>query len=218
MARIAVEDALSASQRRTLHAEVLKALSERAEGVEVARLVHHADKADDGAAVLRFAPQAARQASALSAHREAASHYETALRYADVLPLFDRADLFEHRSYECYLVHQMEEARQARLSALEIWRQLGRRDRQGDCLRWISRLSHCSSHREEAERSAVEAVAILEQLPPGRELAMAYGDLSRQHMLRQETDQAVHWGLRACELAERVGATEVLVHALTNVG
>ena len=217
LARIAVEDALSASRRRTLHAEVLKALSERAEAVEVARLVHHADKADDSAAVLRFAPEAARQASALSAHREAASHYETALRYAGALPLSDRADLFEHRSYECYLVHQMEEARQARLSALEIWKQLGRQDRQGDCLRWISRLSHCSSHREEAEQSAVEAVAILEQLPPGRELAMAYGDLSRQHMLRQETDKAIHWGLRACELAERVGATEVLVHALTNV-
>ena len=219
LARIAVEESLSASRRQSLHAQVLQALSDRDVGeVQVARLVHHADKAGDREAVLRFAPEAARQAAALSAHREAASHYETALRYADPLSPEDRAELFEGRSYECYLTHQMEEARLARLSALEIWKRLGRRDKEGDNLRWISRLSHCSSHRAEAERSAVDAVKILEELPPGAELAMAYGDLSRQHMLRQETAEAVLWGTRAYELAERIGATDVLVHALTNVG
>ena len=219
LARIAVEDSLTCNRRQSLHGQVLKTLAERtADSVQVARLVHHADKASDRDAVLRFAPEAARQAAALSAHREAASHYETALRYAEALPPGERAELLEGRSYECYLTHQMEEARQARLAALQIWKDLGRLDRQGDSLRWISRLSHCSSHKAEAERSAVEAVTILEGLPPGRELAMAYGDLSRQHMLRQETDEAVHWGMRACELATQLETTEVLTHALTNVG
>jgi DNA-binding CsgD family transcriptional regulator/tetratricopeptide (TPR) repeat protein len=219
LARIAVEDSLTCSRRQSLHTQVLKALCERTSNdVQVARLVHHADNAGDRGAVLRFAPKAARQAAALSAHREAASHYETALRYAQTLPPGERAELLEGRSYECYLTHQMEEARQARLAALAIWKDLGRRDRQGDSLRWISRLSHCSSHKAEAERSAIEAVTILEGLPPGSELAMAYGDLSRQHMLAQQTEEAVHWGMRACELAEKLGATDVLVPALTNVG
>ena len=219
LARMAVEDSLSTTRRQTLNARVLEALSNRArEQGQLARLVHHASEAGDTQAVLRFAPEAALEAAALKAHREAALHYQTALRYADALPPQERAALLEGRSYECYITHQMEEAREARMTALKIWEELGQLDRQGDNLRWISRLSHCSSHKAEAERCAVEAVTILEGLPPGPELAMAYADLSRQHMLRQETEEAVHWGTRAFELAERLGATEVLVHALTNVG
>src|ERR671925_1815618 len=37
-------------------------------------------------------------------------------------------------------------------------------------------------------------------------------------MLGDEADETVEWGLRAIELAERVGDTEALVHALNDVG
>ena len=37
-------------------------------------------------------------------------------------------------------------------------------------------------------------------------------------MLTRDLERAVTWGGRAIELAERLGETEILVHALNNVG
>ncbi|HVG21262.1 MAG TPA: response regulator transcription factor, partial [Blastocatellia bacterium] len=49
-------------------------------------------------------------------------------------------------------------------------------------------------------------------------LAMAYSNRAQLHMLADDNQQAVIWGSRAIELAEKLGATETLVHALNNVG
>jgi len=218
LARLAVADAIPLPRRQSLHALVLKALLDRGSEMLLARIVHHAAQAGDGAAVLRYAPMAARQAAALSAHRESASHYQTALNYADGLAPEARAALLESRSYECYLTNQMEEALKARHEALEICKRLEDKRRRGDNLRWMSRLSWYLGRKAEAEGYGVEAVTILEALPPGPELAMAYSNRAQLHMLADENQQAVLWGLRAIELAEKLGATETLVHALNNVG
>jgi DNA-binding CsgD family transcriptional regulator/tetratricopeptide (TPR) repeat protein len=219
LARLAIEDSISALRRQSLHKEVLKALSARGpEQVELPRLVHHAAQAGDEAAILQFAPLAARQAAALGGRREAAAHYQTARRYAGKLPAEERAQLFEGRSYECFLTGQIVEAIEARQAALEIWRQLDRRRELGDSLRWMSRLNWFSGRKDEADRYAAEAVAALEELPPGPELAMAYSNLSQLHMLAYESEQAVFWGSRAIELAEKIGAVDTLSHALANIG
>lgn len=218
LARRAIEDSLAAHRRQGLHALALKALLDRGSKVQLARIVHHATQAGDSAAVLKHAPAAARQAAALNAHREAASHYQNALRYGDQLAPEERAALLESRSYECHLANQREEALQARQQALEIWSLVGDEARKGDNFRWMSRLSWFAGRRAEAERYSVEAVTILENLPPGPELAMAYSNRSQLHMLADENEQAVLWGTRAIELAEALGATETLVHALNNVG
>ena len=218
LARRAIEDSLATQRRQGLHALVLKALLDRGSEVQLARIVHHATQAGHGAAVLKHAPAAARQAAALNAHREAATHYRTALRYADQLAPEERAALLESRSYECHLANQVEEALQARLEALEIWNQAGDQTRRGDNFRWMSRLSWFAGRKAEAESYSREAVAVLENLPPGPELAMAYSNRSQLHMLADELEQAVLWGTRAIELAQSLGATETLVHALNNVG
>src|SRR5262249_10778592 len=152
----------------------------------LARIVHHAAQAGDRKAVLEYAPAAARQAAALKAHRESASHYQTALQYADSLAPQERADLFEHRSYECYFTDQMEEALQSRREAVDIWKQLGNRLRQGDNLRWVSRITYGFGRKIEAEGYSIEALKILENLPPGPELAMAYSTRAQLHMLADE--------------------------------
>src|SRR5262249_8244428 len=149
---------------------------------------------------------------------ESASHYQIALQYAGELEQDERARLFEQRSYECFLTDQIEEALQARQEALEIWKQLGNHYREGDNLRWISRLHWFVGRRREAETFGNEAVKVLEKLPPGPELAMAYSNRSQLHMLADERDETVLWGSRAIELARSLGATEILVHALNNVG
>jgi DNA-binding CsgD family transcriptional regulator len=218
LARRAVEDSIAVPRRQSLHNLVLKALLNRGSEAPLARIVHHAAQAGDAAAVLEYAPVAAEQAAALSAHRESAAHYQTALRYADRLAPEQRAALFERRSFECYLTDQGEESLQARREALEIWKALGNRLREGDHLRWMSRVNWVLGRRAEAEGYAAEAVMVLEGLPPGPELAIAYSNRSQLHMLTDDYQQAVLWGSRAIELAGKLGATETLVHALNNVG
>jgi DNA-binding CsgD family transcriptional regulator len=218
LARRAVEDSITVPRRQSLHTLVLKALLNRGPEGQLARIVHHATQAGDSEAVLKYAPIAARQASALNSHRESASHYQTALRHAEGIVPEERATLLECRSYECYLTNQGDEAVRARREALEIWSQVGDQARQGENLRWMSRLGWWVGRRTDAESYAIEAVELLENLPPGPELAMAYSNRSQLHMLADENQQAVLWGTRAIALAQDLGATETLVHALNNVG
>lgn len=219
LARRALEEALPPARLQALHAQVLRVLEDRpASDVDVARLVHHASHAGDGAAVLQFAPMAARQASALGAHRQAAAHYAAALRHAVALPLEDRAELLDGHSYECHLFGEMEEALRSREAALRIWRQLGSQEKEGQSLRWLSRLNYFLGRTREARDYAAQAVELLEALPPGSELAMAYSNRAQLHMLALETTEAVRWGAKAIELARKLRDHETLVHALHNVG
>ena len=221
LARRAVEGAVDSLRRRALHARVLGVLAERREAigdVPLARLVHHAHAADDGDAVSRYAPLAAQEAVAASAHREALSHYELALSYGARLSSEQRAELLEGWSVEAYLSGRTTEAIDARRKALAIWIAAARHDRAGAAQRWLSRLHWWAGDPSNAERAAEAAVRILEPLSPGHELAMAYSNLAQLHMLGERDDSAIEWGERAIALARSLGDTEALAHALTNVG
>jgi DNA-binding CsgD family transcriptional regulator len=184
----------------------------------LSRLAHHAEEAGDRDAVLTHAVAAAGQAAALWAHREAAAQYERALRFADHLPPDERAELLERRSYECYLTGLLDDAIAAGEAALALRRETGDRHKEGDDLRWLSRLNWFAGDNAEAERTGREALAVLEPLPPGRELAWAYSNQAQLRMLSRDAAEAVSWGERAIALAERLDETEILVHALNNVG
>jgi DNA-binding CsgD family transcriptional regulator/tetratricopeptide (TPR) repeat protein len=219
LARRAIEDSLPPARFQALHAQVLGALVARPErDVEIAEMVHHASCAGDGDAVLRYAPLAARQASSLGAHRQAAVHYATALRFAKTSEPQQYAELLENRGHECYLTGQLEYARDARLSALAIFERLGHREKEGRNHRHLARVFSSLGKRKEAERHVARAVEILEELPPGRELAMAYSARAQLHMLASEDAEAIQWGMKALELARALGDHETLVHALNNVG
>ena len=219
LARVALLEVMSPQHKRALHRKVLDVLADsdiRAD--DLAQLAHHAEGAQDGAAVLAYAPAAARRAAELKAHREAAAQYARALACADELPSSDRAHLLEAWAYECYLTDRIPEAIEGRTKALEIWREAGNRLKEGETLRWLSRLSWFLGRREDAEEAARASLEVLETLPAGRELAMAYSNLSQLEMLAHKADKAVAWGERALTLAELMGDTETLVHALNNVG
>ena len=70
----------------------------------------------------------------------------------------------------------------------------------------------------EARTAARRAVEVLESVPPGRELAMAYSNVSQLHMLANEEAEAIRWGDRALALAGAGGDVETQTHALVNVG
>jgi DNA-binding CsgD family transcriptional regulator/tetratricopeptide (TPR) repeat protein len=219
LARLALEEHLPPARKRDLNRAAVEALADPPAGApDLARLAHHAEAAGDGEAVLEYAAGAGERAASLAAHREAAAQFARALRHADDAPASHRAMLLERRSYECYLTDQLEEAIEARRSALGLWHAAGDTAREGDSHRWLSRLYWFLGRNRQAEACAGEAVRLLESLPPGVELAMAYSNMAQLRMLAEETDAAVEWGNRAIELAERLDAREVLVHALNNVG
>jgi AAA ATPase domain len=179
IARVAVEEAIPPHRRVDLHRRALSALAEApGRQPDVARLAHHAEAAGDAGAVLRYAPSAAERAAALGAHREAAAQFAGALRYAVDLPPARRAELLERCSYECYLTDRIPEAIDARRRALEEHRARGDRRLQGDAHRWLSRLAWFAGDNARAEDEARRAVELLEALPPGRELAMAYSNVA----------------------------------------
>lgn len=219
LARRAVEASVPLPTRQDLHALILKTLLEQPESdVSTARLVHHANGAGDSDAVLRFAPVAAAQAAALDEHREAAAHYATALRHAASLANERKAELLDRRSYECYLTDQISAAISAREASLRLWRMVGDRRQEGDNLRWHSRLSWVNGQTAAAEQYATQAIEVLESLPHGRELAMAYSNRAQLHMLAGDIEATLLWGAKALALASELNDQEVEIHALNNVG
>jgi DNA-binding CsgD family transcriptional regulator len=154
----------------------------------------------------------------LGAHREAAAHYHTALKHTADDDVETRATLLEGHAYECFLTDQMDDAIASRQSALGLRRQQANPLRAGDNLRWLSRLAWFRGGGEDARRFAREAISVLKRLPAGSELAMAFSNMAQLCMLSEDCQEAVQWGERALKLAERFGLTEILVHALNNVG
>ncbi len=219
LARIAVEESLSPNRRLGLHRRALAALADPARGLpDVERLAHHADAAGDGAAVLRYAPAAAERAVALGAHREAAAQYGRALKYADSLPPRELAELLKRRSYECYLTDQADEALDALRRAITCFRDLGDARGEGDSLRRLANILWCPGRPVEAGETIQQALAVLEPLGAGPELAMAYATSASLRKDMLDADGALSWGTRALELAEQIDDVEARAHALNTIG
>ncbi len=211
LARLAVEASIMPRKRVALHRQALETLSAQLEQQpDLARLAHHAEESGDKDAVLRFAPAAAAHASSLGAHREAADQYARALRFADDLDLETLATLLVRRSHECYLTDQADDAIEALRRAAECYGRLGDRLREGDMLRRLSSTLWCPGRGPEARETGLAAVALLEELPAGRELAEAYANLSYLFRSLGDGRAAQEWGEQALDLAERLGDPEVL--------
>ncbi len=216
LARMAVEESLAPHRRRDLHRRTLDALAGGTS--DLARLAHHAEAAGDTEAVLRLAPAAAERAAAIGAHREAAAQYARALRFGDGLPAQERAKLLEGRSYECYLTEQTGASIRALQEAVVLRRSVGDVRGEATSLSMLSRRLWCGARSAEAAEAGLAGVRLLEALPPGPELALAYSNLAQIHMNDERPQETVEWSTRALGLAEAIGDTGVIVHSLNNLG
>jgi DNA-binding CsgD family transcriptional regulator/tetratricopeptide (TPR) repeat protein len=217
--RDAILATITAPRRRLLHQRVLAALlASPVTASDYARLAHHAEAAGDIEAIRIHGLAAARQASAAYAHREAAAQYARVLRVSADLDEAERARLFEQHAEACYLSGQGKAAVTSRLAAIELWHRLGDALREGDNCRWMSRVLWFQGENDGARRAASRAIDLLESLPPGPELAMAYSNMAQLKMLNWDVAGAIAWGEQAIALAEQLHEVETLVHALTNVG
>jgi DNA-binding CsgD family transcriptional regulator/tetratricopeptide (TPR) repeat protein len=219
LARLAFEESITPDRRLALHRTALRALIELPHGEpDPARVAHHADEAGEAESVLAFAPAAGARAMRLYAYREAAAQFGRALRFADRVGASRKCELLEQRSAACYLSEQLDDALTARQEALACLRTIGDPRREGDSLRWLARLLWCVGRTAEAETAAREAVELLEQLPPGQELAMAYSGTAALLASKDDAPAAIEWAERALALAEELGDSATVSHAEISLG
>lgn len=216
LVRTAMRDSLTTTRRRDLNRAILRELI--AQRADVARIVHHAQEAADEARIAEFAPMAARQASSAASHREAIAHYRLAVAHRSGATDEERAALLSEYAIECYLANEVPEALDISEQALELWSELGDLERQGDLLRWQSRLHWWLGHPEDAERTGAAAIDLLETVPGAAGLGMAYSNMAQLAMLAQRLRPAVDWSQKAIRVARASGDYATLSHALNNLG
>jgi DNA-binding CsgD family transcriptional regulator/tetratricopeptide (TPR) repeat protein len=217
LTRMAVEASIAPHRLALLHGAALRALQATPAGTDHARLAHHAERAGDAPATLRLAREAARTAAALASHREAAAHYQRAVRAAGDVAPEERAALLESLAYELSLVDRWEEVAEARREAIGLRELLGDAVRVAENLRWLSRSLWRLCRGAEADRASEEAVRILQGRQPGAPLAWAYANLAQQRM-GSAPAEAASLARRAVGLAEELHDPEILTHALNTLG
>ncbi|MGN6799495.1 MAG: ATP-binding protein [Gaiellaceae bacterium] len=210
LARLAIEDDLPPGTRRGLHRSVLAALGD----VDPARLAHHAEQAEDIDAILRFAPEAAARAAAVSAHREAAEQYARALRFGDGIDASLRAEWLTQRGISCYVTDQVDEAIEAMRLAASLFHELGDALGEGHALWRLGQYLWDPGRVDEAFEACRGATVVLEPLGPSRELGFAYNQLSFLCSLQPQADEARKWNEQLLAVADATKDPELEVIAL----
>ncbi len=216
--RRTIEESLSPLKRVDLNRKLLNLLLQSDEAIRPERIVHHAKNANAYEVVQQFAPLAATQAVQAGAHVEASKLYLTAIEYAQGTDPDSRVELYEKYVYECYLTNQIQEAIIYQQRALKIWKEKNETEKTGNSLRILSRLWWFEVNRRESEKFGEEAIRVLENEPASAVKAMAYSNMSQLKMLSDEHKESIFWGEKAIAMAKELGNTEILSHALGNVG
>jgi DNA-binding CsgD family transcriptional regulator/tetratricopeptide (TPR) repeat protein len=219
LARQTILETISPERRLALHRMILSVLKESPETRnDLARLANHAEGTKDVSAVLEYAPAAAQQASAAGSHREAIAHYELALRFADSLPPARHAQMLEAYEVELWYADRTTERMVALQKAIELWHSVGDRRREGDNEGTLAVTCYSIGRKAEAEQASQSAIAILEALPPGPELARAYKSQCFIRMENRDCAEAVIWGEKAIALAEQFDDPETVARACNYAG
>lgn len=217
LAQRAVAESLTAAERVDLHGRALAVL-QSGDRPDLGALARHAVEAANAEAVLEFAPRAAALASSLGAHRAAAAHYGSALPYARLLMITDRASLLASYAYECHLIGEEADAVEAQRSALELWQQTAAESARGRAMSRLAEYLWWAGAGEQSELVAADAVELLDPAQQDSGVAWAYARLAQVSMMSGKYAIAAEWGGRAIAAAATLGDEEVAVHALNTVG
>ena len=205
LGRVAVESSLSSPQAQALHRQVLAAYQPAPRATPAARLAHHALQAQDRAAITRWAPVAAEQATQRGAHREARAHWWVAVRHGQPadnaeqrrwLEAFAATGLFTGRTDDDMAAYRQLE--QLALDRGDRADAAWQRARQGQAC--IPLLRH-----RDAERLVGEAVAMVEGLPPSLDKARVLQIEAWRLMIEREVGASMHSSRLALAMAESAG-------------
>src|SRR5262249_20921722 len=149
------------------------------------------------------APDAATQAAARGAHRQAIEHYHMALRYTNQMALKQHAELLDGLSHEFVLTGRIADAVPPCEEALALWQTLNQQEQVGHTLRQLARVYWNAAQRRKTDQYIDAAAQVLEPLPPSKELGWTYNYRAIYAMLAEETN-AQEWSERALALAKRL--------------
>ncbi len=199
--RRAIESTLTISKSVDTHRRVLDLLPDDS---DPARLVHHAQGANDVDRFVPLAVLAARRAAAVSSIREAASHYRSLELHLAVLPPETRGEvLVEWAAIENY----MESDRGPSLldQALELMRgRVGRRELARALVEGVS-IKRARGLFHEAHVHVDDAIALLGDMAPTPELAAALAAKSWLLIHQGDIVEAEELAGKAIETAEATG-------------
>ncbi len=216
LGRLAVASTTARGRAQGLHQGILRCLIEHE--ADVSQIVHHALHAQDVKALLEYAPRAAQLAAREGAHREAAAHLATTLRFVESLGAPERAQLYEQHAIECNLTNQVSASLASAAAALALWAELRDVPAQARLLLLLGRQYWKSGQKVLADRHVGDAIALLESHSEDRGLARAYSARSQLAMTSDHMQEALEFGQRALDLAVRSGDHSVRAHALNNMG
>jgi len=191
IARVAIEAAVPPYRKATIHSKIMDALL-TAGCDDDARLAFHAEGAGRADLVLWYGPRAARRASELWSHREAAAQYDRALRSAQESDTRTRAELSDALAHELALLDRWEESAKTRIAALELWRNVGDPRRESPSMREVSKAMWRLCRGPEWLQATEAALALAEPLGPSPELARAYEGAG---LVREAREMAEQFGL-----------------------
>lgn len=216
LARRAIEAACPPMRAVSLHHAILDSLDGRQ--VSAARRVHHAQRAELPAAVLRLARLAAVEAAQVGAHREAAAMYLLALNQDSTLPDSERGPLWRAAAASQAAVLALDAALHSRRQSLRLARQAGDPVAEGRDLHEIARLLWYAGDVAGGKQHAKLAIRTLAAADAPRERALAMAVKAQLHLLDDDLSRALGWGRRALAIFETLGDPEGLAHALNTVG
>jgi len=217
--RRTIEDSLSPLLRIELNKKILQLFKASfEENKQIERIIHHAKNANDNALVVKYAPLAAERASCLGAHTEASKLYLTAIEYYQGHDRDTIVRFYESFAYESYLTNQINEAIIYQDKALQILQQTNDVMRIGDCMRFLSRLWWFEGNTVKAETYARQAIELFDNQPASKAKAYAFSNMSQLKMLSEDIAECRIWSEKAIAMAKDLDDSEVLSHALINVG
>lgn len=189
------------------------------QAAEVAvQLARHFEAAQLPEKAIRYLHLAGDQARRSTALNEAIRYYQAALKYWPIADEAGRAELLRKLGECQWMTGQAEDALKTFKDDYDLFESLDNLEGAGAIQRLMGRVYWELGNREQSLRHYHRALSLLKQGPEGVELAWAISSISQMHMLASEHAQAIDWGKQALDLAERLGAEAVTVHALNNVG
>jgi class 3 adenylate cyclase/tetratricopeptide (TPR) repeat protein len=196
-----------AGDRVADHAELLAFHHE--EALRLGEAAGTKASAAERAAARRFLELAAEKTEHLDVPR-AIAYLERALGYAQDEPS-ERARILTRLCEVDFWVGRLDDVIAAGAEAIRLASASGDRVSQGDAKAWMANARHSKGEGAESRRLSSEAVALLEQEPPGRELVHAYAQQISGLMLLDRNDEVLRLADRAIDLARSLNEDSRLV-------
>lgn len=217
LARAAVESSIPSARRLELHRKMLSLLVE-ADPPDLARLAHHAVRADAGDLVAAHAPVAAEEASRRGSHKEAVSFYQASLSYLEPVEVGRAAELRLELVKELSIVDRPHDALRQATLASDYYRNAAQTDCLAAALVHMAGAQWALADPPAARATIDEAIDLLTHLGPSRDLAHALLVSSRFYMLARRGRPASRLIERSLTMADEVGADDVASMACRTVG